>query len=767
MNQVEKNKSPFLTKFSVKKFIERYPFLVNNEMEKYKINVLNKIDALLDNSSFSKQLVSDNNELFKDFFAILIPPYISDLEMKFVSLPYEQENLFSTNKLNNTFGKLKKANLEKIVFNNINDDELYRLKCILILNTISDNTIEIDKKLSYKFEEKSGIFRNFTVANVNRFFEVKPNKKTKIPTSADINNLLEDFDNFDLWEKYFPENSWEVNGFNTTTFVENSIEYAVEELKVNLLELTSFENKFFEISFKNIFRTIFNVEDLKVGVTFFNQEDESLYRFKSGNIQLDSFLLKDNESKPISILKEDIIFKSLISDYSKITIQDTEMYLLANPSSVVLKSFIEKEIESLMIAPLINNDKILGFIELVSNQKYSLKKHNISRLNLVLPILSNIIEKFIEVNKNKIDAIIQTEYTSIHPSVYWKFKQQANNFLKSNKNIDEYNFKDVVFSDVYALFGQIDIKDSSANRIEATIKDVKKELNLLIEIFEMINDEKEIIIIEQNLFELKRLLAETSENYESNTDSEFKNFIVNDIHPILKNFKITDSIKEKIKEYNDQLDDKLGIIYDQRKNYDYAVMQLNKKISNQLDEAQVQAQDIFPHYYERHATDGVEHNIYIGSSINPKIKYNPIYLNNLRLWQLQTLCETVHDFQKWKKNLKFPLEVATLILAFSTPLTIRFRMDEKLFDVDGAYNAKYEVVKKRIDKANVKNSEDRITRANCITIVYIENSEKSEYTKYLKYLASKDLIEPEIEKLEVEDLQGLTGLKALRVIVKK
>ncbi len=29
-------------------------------------------------------------------------------------------------------------------------------------------------------------------------------------------------------------------------------------------------------------------------------------------------------------------------------------------------------------------------------------------------------------------------------------------------------------------------------------------------------------------------------------------------------------------------------------------------------------------------------------------------------------------------------------------------MDEKRFDVDGAYNARYEIVKKRIDKAYVK-----------------------------------------------------------------
>ena len=105
-------------------------------------------------------------------------------------------------------------------------------------------------------------------------------------------------------------------------------------------------------------------------------------------------------------------------------------------------------------------------------------------------------------------------------------------------------------------------------------------------------------------------------------------------------------------------------------------------------------------------------------------------------------------------------------MAFSSPLTIRFRMDEKLFDVDGSYNARYEVVKKRIDKSHIKNSEERITQENKITIVYAQNSEKVEYMKYLKYLIAKGLLEEEIEKFDVEELQSISGLKALRVTIK-
>ena len=192
---------------------------------------------------------------------------------------------------------------------------------------------------------------------------------------------------------------------------------------------------------------------------------------------------------------------------------------------------------------------------------------------------------------------------------------------------------------------------------------------------------------------------------------------------------------------------------------------INKKLAAVLDEKQIEAQLIYPHYYERFKTDGVEHNLYIGASIAPTKPFDNLYLNNLRLWQLQTLCEMEIEHHKLKATLPYELDVTSLILVFSSPISIRFRMDEKRFDVDGTYNARYEVVKKRIDKANIKGTKERITQKEKITIVYSHNAEKKEYLKYIKYLQYKNILEPNIEQFEVEELQGVSGLRAFRVKV--
>lgn len=134
------------------------------------------------------------------------------------------------------------------------------------------------------------------------------------------------------------------------------------------------------------------------------------------------------------------------------------------------------------------------------------------------------------------------------------------------------------------------------------------------------------------------------------------------------------------------------------------------------------------------------------------------------IWQLQVMCEMENIANGLRDSLAFKLEVASLILVHSTPLAIKFRMDEKQFDVDGAYNIRYEIIKKRIDKAHLKDTNERLTVPGKISIVYSQDKEAKEYKKYIKYLQSKKMLGA-VEKLELEDLQGVSGLKALRVEV--
>jgi hypothetical protein len=65
----------------------------------------------------------------------------------------------------------------------------------------------------------------------------------------------------------------------------------------------------------------------------------------------------------------------------------------------------------------------------------------------------------------------------------------------------------------------------------------------------------------------------------------------------------------------------------------------------------------------------------------------------------------------------------------------------------------------------VKNSHERLTQTGKIAIVYFNSWEAQEYLGYIKQLQQKNLLEQEVEYIEIEELQGVEGLKALRVSV--
>jgi hypothetical protein len=133
------------------------------------------------------------------------------------------------------------------------------------------------------------------------------------------------------------------------------------------------------------------------------------------------------------------------------------------------------------------------------------------------------------------------------------------------------------------------------------------------------------------------------------------------------------------------------------------------------------------------------------------------------LWQLLLMCEIDKKIEQLKPTLKNNLDITQLLLVHDQPLTIRFRPDEKQFDVDGAYDIRYEIVKKRIDKALIKNTGERLTQPGKIAIVYNQPKIEEEYRRYFHYLASKKIITDQVEALELEELPGATGLKALRI----
>lgn len=214
--------------------------------------------------------------------------------------------------------------------------------------------------------------------------------------------------------------------------------------------------------------------------------------------------------------------------------------------------------------------------------------------------------------------------------------------------------------------------------------------------------------------------------------------------------------------YYEYIDPQEGVAFRNRRALEESMLLINSKISSEVKAFQNKLQQLYPCYFESFRTDGIEYDIYLGQSFSPHQPFDLLYLREFRLLQLSFMAEITRSTHSLVSKLKVPLQTTQLIFANDRTIDISFRKDEKRFDVEGAYNIRYQMMKKRIDKVHIKGTGKRLTQPGKIAIVYFNGAIAEEYTRYIAYLQEQKIITEEVEYLELEDLQGVSGLKAIR-----
>lgn len=703
------------------------------------------------------EFITKNKELISELMTCVFPQLLSDNQISAVTFPWCNTVINPTKH----FEKIIEESGKDFCINNgnFNKDNFYVASCSFILSKYYGIKLSEFFPLYYQFKNKKGITKHYRIVYNPDFLEVIPTKNAIELNHEEIELLLDNLSDIDLWKKKFPPKSWVIKGFGVMNMYDTTVETAFTSLKQKLsgrLLPTALEDNMEH----ELLKSIFDIESLEVGISDYNFSTQTI---SNGfyNLFTESLLLRDHISKQNGYKISNSLLKQHIEQNKPLIISSIPKYLERHPRDVAILNLSNLGFNSCALIPLKKGNEFLGIAELASVHKMAFSSMAFYRINMLYSFLANRLERGLTDFSNLKSSIIQKEYTRLHPSVSWKFEKEAENYLKSDKR--EYTFKEIVFQDVIALYGQVDIRNSSETRNESIKSDFEAQIELLLKALNELSSKTHIELLAQKEFELKERLNLLTKNFEARTETEIQKFISEEIHPIFTNQAIYQGEEGVVSNYLKSLDPFSGRYYHARKKFDDTVNLINKKLSKVLDKRQIEIQQIFPHYFERFKTDGVEHTMYIGASISPDRKYDKIYLQNLRLWQLQVICEMLNEHRKIKEELPLPLDVASLILVFNQAFSIRFRMDEKRFDVDGAYNAQYEVVKKRIDKSHIKGSAERITQPGKIAIIYTHSAEEQEYKKYIHFLQSKGILNKKIEHLDVEDFQGVTGIKALRV----
>ena len=72
-------------------------------------------------------------------------------------------------------------------------------------------------------------------------------------------------------------------------------------------------------------------------------------------------------------------------------------------------------------------------------------------------------------------------------------------------------------------------------------------------------------------------------------------------------------VRARIEAYRSALDARLGTVYRQRRLFEDSVTRIAEAISSHLDREEQAAQEMFPHYFEKQKTDGVDYQMYVGA----------------------------------------------------------------------------------------------------------------------------------------------------------
>ena len=641
--------------------------------------------------------------------------------------------------------------------------ELRMLRVYLyILRECYDLDLNFDPPLQFtSIDPETELERYYRIELDLRFVTVKRHGGPDRLTERQRQDILANPADLETLRRILPPEQFEFAGISVVQAVDVTENQAIADLEHDTTDPSAILTRDGMEAVQNRLRIIFGRPDLKAGLCAFHENKVLVLHPKascqggcaytnSTHHNLDEF--KDSlfgrvyESGEMEIIED---FRTA----SGLTAQDRRMA-------------VEYGWESIVAAPLFDHDQVIGILVIKGVKANDLGQIDRLRIEKLIPIFSLTIRRTIDGVEAQVESIIKQQCTAVHPSLDWRFRQAALNVLDRRQRGESDQMEPIAFNNVYPLFGQADIRGSSVARNQAAQDDLTEHIDLALTALKRCNRDQQVPFVGVLAQELDGFKKRLGRGLHSGDETSLVNFIHGEVEPVLEELGQDDlAATDAVRRYWEAIDPEIGTVYRQRRRFEEAVDLLSSRLADYLAQEQAKVQAVFPHYFEKHRTDGIDYMIYVGQSMVQNRRFKPFHVHNLRLWQLMTACGMARLSEQVKSELSAPLEVCHLILFHHNPLSTAFRFDEKKFDVDGAYDIRYEIIKSRLDKAVAVGTGERLTQPGRIAVVYSQDQEAVETRRYLDYIKDQGFILPNYEELEIDELPGVHGLKALRATV--
>lgn len=577
--------------------------------------------------------------------------------------------------------------------------------------------------------------------------------KSRIQDSRDILPLLQEL---------LPLDMFRFEGFGITNLVEVTPQYALENIKTLLLDHSSAHEDDYYTRFTGSLKSLIGSNEVEFGALPFLQVNGKPVFIDGAclnSVLINSAKEHGTVEKSYSLLAADYAKHPKITFIRDVAEEDENKH-------EILRAIKAAGVRTFAMLPVYFNNALVGAVEVYSKKPGVLDESLLSRLDPAMPLLSQLLKNTIDQFNDSIDKVIKEKFTAVQPSVQWKFNEVAWHYLQNeHQPQSRKETEEIIFEDVYPLYGAVDIRNSTIERNLALRKDLRVQFRILLDVLKKLKSATGFGLLDEKIFVGQQWLGKIEkDNTLFNQEIKLNEFLENDMVPFLLQFiENRPDLTTIADAYFSAIDEHKGEAFENRRALESSMTTVISSVNNYFEMLKDEIQQAYPCYFEKFRTDGVEYDIYIGQSITPDKPYSNIYLKNLRLMQLTSMAAIAKYSYSLLPYLSRKVETTQLIFIHSHPIDIRFRKDEKRFDVEGAYNIRYHIIKKRIDKVNIKDTHERLTQPNKIALVYFNQKEADEYVSYIRYLQGEKLLNNDMEYLELEELQGVSGLKALRV----
>lgn len=709
-------------------------------------------------------VLQPHKELIEELLSAVFPPTTANY-MYGILFPFKNKAVYASP----LFKKmLLKPGTNEVVIessateSNLNQEKLHFAYGLILKKYMGYNSPETSRTV-YPFpDDHTGLTRYMEVRLDGRFIDVQPaGEMPKMPESM-LDPVYNRILSLEELMTLIPLDQFVFEGLTVFRLNDVTEQAVIAEMKNRLIDIGEIPDARAFTDLETYIQNLVGLRDVTVGVTpFFRINRHYIYSDLHNNNSLLFRQISGNAEK------------DEISDYCKLLFRDNHLPVLyetldeKSAGEVQCLSYYYKEgSRSIIICPLMQHKELLGLLEISSSIPGYLKPAHIGRIEAAIPLFTRGLEKNLELLNMEVERVIKKKFTAVQPSVEWRFTEAALKYIVEKQVHEEVKIDRIAFKDVYPIYGAIDIRNSSTERSQSIQRDILDQLHMARRVVMKAQEATQLVLLQEIEFKIEKFIKAASDVLQSEEEMSIREFMQGQVVSVFQHLHSTEpALKYEIDQYFSALDPQLGMLYHHRKEYEQSISRINDTLARFIDKEQVAAQKVYPHYFERYVTDGLEFNIFIGQTISPRKKFDEIYLRNMKMWQLTVLAKAARVTHKLEKELSHPLRTTQLILSHSEPLAILFRTEERKFDVDGAYNIRYEIVKKRIDKVRIRETNERLTQPGKIAIVYSQSKEAVEYMEYIEFLQNKKLLKGQVEHHDLEELQGVSGLKALRVDV--